>query len=90
MSTRSRGKGTNIDWLRMSCDISPCDFGSERNQEKYGRPVKSARVSNDSWGGKIYLSLARARALTLSLSANILCKQFGGSHIRTAILSGLV
>ena len=37
-----RGSRSYIDWLRLSCDISPCDLSSERNPETYGRPVKSA------------------------------------------------
>ena len=42
MAARSRGNGTNFHWLRKSCDISPCDFSSDGNMEKYGRPMKSA------------------------------------------------
>ena len=26
MAARSRGNGTNFDWLRKSCDISTCDL----------------------------------------------------------------
>ena len=34
--------GTNLDWLRKSCDTSTCDLSPDGNQEKYGRPMKSA------------------------------------------------
>ena len=44
MAARSRGNGTNFDWLRKSCDISTCDFSPDGNLEKYGRPMKSAIV----------------------------------------------
>ena len=52
MAARSRGYGTNFDWLRKSCDISTCDLSPHGNPEKYGRPIKSA------WGKleKIFLS----------------------------------
>ena len=42
MAPRSRGNGTNFDWLRKSCDISTCDLSPDGNPEKYGRPMKSA------------------------------------------------
>ena len=42
MAARSRGNGTNFDWLRKSCDISTCDLSPDGNREKYGRPMKSA------------------------------------------------
>ena len=42
MAARSRGNGTNFDWLRKSCDISTCDLSPDGNPEKYGRPMKSA------------------------------------------------
>ena len=42
MASRSRGNGTNFDWLRKSCDISTCDLSPDGNPEKYGRPMKSA------------------------------------------------
>ena len=42
MAARSRGNGTNFDWLRKSCDISTCDLSPNGNLEKYGRPMKSA------------------------------------------------
>ena len=42
MTARSRGNGTNLDWLRKSCDISTCDLSPDGNPEKYGRPIKSA------------------------------------------------
>ena len=42
MAARSRGIGTNFDWLRKSCDISTCDLSPDGNPEKYGRPMKSA------------------------------------------------
>ena len=41
MAARSRGSGTNFDWLRKSCDISTCDLSPDGNLEKYGRPMKS-------------------------------------------------
>ena len=44
MAARSRGNGTNFDWLRKSCDISTCDLSPDGNPEKYGRPMKSAIV----------------------------------------------
>ena len=44
MATQPRDKGTNFDWLRFSCDLSP-----ERNPEKYRMPVKSAIV----YGGSV-------------------------------------
>ena len=42
MAARSRGNGTNFDWLRKSYDISTCDLSPDGNPEKYGRPMKSA------------------------------------------------
>ena len=42
MAARSRGNGTNFDWLRKSCDIITCDLSPDGNPEKYGRPMKSA------------------------------------------------
>ena len=42
MAARSRGNGTNFDWLRKSCDKSTCDLSPDGNPEKYGRPMKSA------------------------------------------------
>ena len=42
MAAGSRGNGPNFHWLRKSCDISPCDLSTDRNTEKYGRPMKSA------------------------------------------------
>ena len=42
MAARSRGNGTNFDWLKKSCDISTCDLSPYGNPEKYGRPTKSA------------------------------------------------
>ena len=42
MTARSRGNGTNYDWLRKSCGISTCDLCPYGNPEKYGRPMKSA------------------------------------------------
>ena len=42
MVARSRGNGTNFDWLRKSCDISTCDLSPDGNPEMYGRPMKSA------------------------------------------------
>ena len=44
MAARSRGNGTNFDWLRKSCDIGTCDLSPDGNPEKYGRPMKSAIV----------------------------------------------
>ena len=44
MAARSRGNGTNFDWLRKSCDISTCDLSPDGNPEKYGRPMKSAII----------------------------------------------
>ena len=42
MAARSRGNGTNFDWLRKSCDISTIDLSPNGNPEKYRRPMKSA------------------------------------------------
>ena len=42
MAARSRGNGTNFDWLRKACDIRTCDLSPDGNPEKYGRPMKSA------------------------------------------------
>ena len=42
MAARSRGNGTNFDWLRKSCDISTCDLSPDGNPEKYRIPMKSA------------------------------------------------
>ena len=42
MAARSRNNGTNLHWLRKSCDIRPCDSSPDGNTEKYGRPMKSA------------------------------------------------
>ena len=47
MAARSRGNGTNFDWLRKSCDISTCDLSPDGNPEKYGRPMKSAIMYNE-------------------------------------------
>ena len=47
MATRSRGNGTNFDWLRKSCDISTCDLSPDGNTEKYEMPMKSAIVKVD-------------------------------------------
>ena len=33
MAARSRGNGTNLDWLRKSCDISTCDLSPDGNPE---------------------------------------------------------
>ena len=44
MAARSRGSGTNFDWLRKSCEISTCDLSPNGNPEKYGRPMKSAVI----------------------------------------------
>ena len=44
MATRQCGNESYVDWLRLSCDISPCDLSPKRNPETYGRPVKSAIV----------------------------------------------
>ena len=44
MAARSRGNGTNFDWLNKSCDTSTCDLSPDGNPEKYGRPMKSAMV----------------------------------------------
>ena len=41
MAARSRGNGTNIDWLWYSCDMCTCDLSPDENPEKYGRPIKS-------------------------------------------------
>ena len=41
MAARSRGNGTNFDWLRKSFDFSP-----DGNPEKYGRPMKSAIMNS--------------------------------------------
>ena len=41
MAARSRGNGTNFDWLRKSGDISTCDLSPDGNPEKYRRPMKS-------------------------------------------------
>ena len=47
MAARSRGNGTNFDWLRKSCDISTCDLSTNGNPEKHERPMKSAiRLNN--------------------------------------------
>ena len=43
MAARSRGNGTNFNWLRKSCDINTCDLSPDGNPEKYGWPIKSAR-----------------------------------------------
>ena len=45
MATQQCGNGSYVDWLRWSCDISPCDLSPERNLETYGRPVKSAMAA---------------------------------------------
>ena len=44
MAPRSRGNGTNFDWLRKSCDLSTCDLSPDGNLEKNGRHMKSAIV----------------------------------------------
>ena len=48
MAARSRDNGTNFDWLRKSCDISPCDLSPDGNQEKYRRPMKSAIIGRQT------------------------------------------
>ena len=56
MASRSRGNGTNFDWLRKSCDISTCDLSPDGNPEKYGRPMKSAVITlHISGGSSLYL-----------------------------------
>ena len=50
MAARSRGNGTNFDWLRKSCDISTCDLRPDGNLENYGRPMKSAIPSIKTLG----------------------------------------
>ena len=47
MAGRSRGNGTNFDWLRKSCGIRTCDMSLDGNPEKYGRPMKSAITSRN-------------------------------------------
>ena len=42
MAARSRGKGTNFDWLRWSCDISACDLSPKGNPKKHKSPMKPA------------------------------------------------
>ena len=42
MAARSRGNGTNFDWLRKSCDISTCDLSPEGNPNIGHWPMKSA------------------------------------------------
>ena len=54
MAARSRGSGTNFDWLRKSCDISTCDLSSDGNPEKYERPMKSAITLLTSRISKIF------------------------------------
>ena len=49
MAARSRGNGTNFDWLRKSCDISTRDLSPDGNPEKYGRPMKSAIVKSRTY-----------------------------------------
>ena len=63
MAARSRGNGTNLDWLRKSCDISACDVSPDGNPEKYGRPMKSAIVWDSSQRLSIHVSI---RPSTLS------------------------
>ena len=48
MAARSRGNGTNFDWLSKSYDISACDLSPDENPEKYGRPMKSAIANSRS------------------------------------------
>ena len=50
MAARSRGNGTNFDWLRKSCDISARDLSPDGNPEKYERPMKSAINKECRWG----------------------------------------
>ena len=52
MAARSRGNGTNFDWLRKSCDISPCDLSPDGNPEKYEMPMKSAILKSN---GQIFI-----------------------------------
>ena len=54
MAARSRGNGTNLDWLRKSCDISTCDLSPDGDPENYGWPMKSAiekSLSRNHHGG---------------------------------------
>ena len=49
MVARSRGNGTNFDWLRKSCGISTCDLSPNGNPEEYGMPMKSAIPKVIDW-----------------------------------------
>ena len=68
MAARSRGNGTNFDWLRKSCDISTCDLRPDGNPEKYGRPMKSAIGTNCVEVYSVILLTKYQRALCLVVS----------------------
>ena len=57
MAARSRGNGTNFDWLRKSCDISTCDLSPDGNPEKYGRHMKSAITIAICFGVRVLLMI---------------------------------
>ena len=64
MAARSRGNGTNFDWLRKSHDTSACDLSPDGNPEKYGRLMKSAIALF-----KTFLSLANSLLRVLQSAA---------------------
>ena len=74
MAARSRGNGTNFDWLRKSCDISTCDLSPDGNPEKYGRPINSAIPITDKmdWGQHISETSSKATKTLGFLHAGIL------------------
>ena len=64
MAARSRGNGTNFDWLRKSCDISTYDLSPDGNPEKYERPMKSA-IELESVSRSMYFALHSKRVQLL-------------------------
>ena len=74
MAARSRGNGTNFDWLRKSCDISTCDLSPDGNPEKYGRPVKSVIWASTWKTLTVLLAKTRRRPVcAFAQSAKDLC-----------------
>ena len=67
MAARSRGNGTNFDWLRKSFDISTCDMSPDGNPEKYGRPMKSA-IGAVCSGSTLFASILKeTRSVTMNI-----------------------
>ena len=67
MVNRSRGNGTNFDWLRKSCDICTCDLSPDGNPEKYRRPMKSAIMVTELYQNTVSQCVKMRNVLNISL-----------------------